>query len=320
MQFPQEHELQQAAERIAPYVRRTPLLFSAELNKVTGLDLRFKPENLQHCGAFKFRGACNAVFGLDEETAKRGVTTHSSGNHAAALALAAQMRGIDANIVMPDNAPEVKQRRVRNAGATIHHCAPTLQAREDGVVRLVDELGAHVVHPYDDERIICGQSTALREALQDDELFNHVIAPVGGGGLLSGTALSLRYSGRKAQLWGAEPSGADDALRSLRAGHIIPSVKPDTIADGLLTSLGELTWPIIQQKVDDIIAVDDADIVHAMRLLWQYLNIIVEPSGAVSLAAALKQDEQLRDKRILIVISGGNVDLDTAFELFRRYD
>jgi threonine dehydratase len=283
---------------------------SRTLSGMCGAELFFKCENLQRVGAFKFRGASNAVLSLDAEEAARGVATHSSGNHAQALALAARLRGIPAHIVMPENAPAVKQRAVRDYGAEITFCEPTLEARESTLADVIARTGAAFVHPYNDWRIIAGQATAGRELIEEVPDLDIILAPVGGGGLLSGTALAARYYSPGTAVIAAEPEGADDAARSFRAGHIIPSVQPRTVADGLLTSLGEKTFAVIRAHVRDIVTVDDAAIIRAMRLVWERMNIVIEPSAAVPLAAVLVGAVDVRGARVGIIFSGGNLDLD----------
>jgi len=303
-------EIQAAAQRIGPHIHRTPVLTCEAINKKAGCSLFFKCENLQKVGAFKMRGATNAVFSLSAEDAARGVATHSSGNHAQALALAARLRGTRAYIVMPTSAPAVKRAAVAGYGAEIIDCQPTLKAREETLDKVVQRTGAVFVHPYDNEHIIAGQGTAALELLEEHPGLDIVMAPVGGGGLLSGTALATSALAPKARIIAAEPCGADDAARSLEAGHIIPSENPDTVADGLLTSLGKLNFPIIQKHVETIWTVDDETIIAAMRLVWERMKIIIEPSSAVCLAAVLEHPLETADQSIGIIISGGNVDLD----------
>jgi threonine dehydratase len=298
-----------AADRIAGFAHRTPVLTCSTLDLRSGARLFFKCENFQKVGAFKFRGALNAVRSLQPEEARKGVATHSSGNHAQALALAARMNAIPAYIVMPDNAPSVKKNAVLDYGARVVECAPTLESRESTLGMVVRETGAHVVHPYNDERVIAGQATCALELLQEVPGLDALVAPVGGGGLLSGTILSARYHSPQTAVWAAEPLGADDAWRSLQAGQILPSVQPRTIADGLLTSLGDKTFPIIRQGVKEILRVDDGQIVAAMHLIWERMKIVVEPSSAVALAAVFAHPEVFSGKRVGILLSGGNVDL-----------
>ncbi|RMF60863.1 MAG: pyridoxal-phosphate dependent enzyme [Calditrichaeota bacterium] len=309
-EFPRLSMIKEAAVRINPFIHRTPIFTCSTLNEMTGVTLYFKCENFQKVGAFKFRGACNTVFSLTEEEASRGVATHSSGNHAQALALAARLRGIPAYIVMPENAPTVKVAAVKGYGGIITFCEPTLEARESTLEKVVAETGATFVHPYNDFRVITGQATAALELLEEVPELDVVMAPVGGGGLLSGTALSVKYLSPATRVIGAEPAGADDAYRSWKAGYIIPSVNPKTIADGLLTSLGENTFAIIRQYVDDIVTVSEEAIIQAMRFIWERMKIIVEPSAAVPLGALLEKNNFPRGTRVGVILSGGNVDLE----------
>ncbi len=305
---PSLEDIRDAAARIALYARRTPVLTSRTLDEMTGAACFFKCENFQRVGAFKFRGACNAVFSLSE--AGRGVVTHSSGNHAQALALAARLRGIPAYIVMPRNVLAIKQAAVEGYGGHITLCEPTLAAREETTARIQRETGAELVHPYNDYRVIAGQGTAALELCEEIPDLDAVIAPVGGGGLLSGTAIAVAALRPEAAVYGAEPAEADDALRSLRAGRILPSENPKTIADGLLTSLGEKTFPIIQKLVRDIVTVSEDEIVSAMRLVWERMKIVIEPSAAVAVALLLQRGAGFSGARIGVILSGGNVDLD----------
>lgn len=302
--------IREAARRIRPYAHRTPVLTCSSLNHMVNGELFFKCENLQKVGAFKFRGACNAVFSLSDDEASRGVATHSSGNHAAALALAAHMRGIEALIVMPRNAPRVKRAAVAGYGGNIVYCEPTLQAREEALAKEVQKTGATFVHPYNDHRVIAGQGTAALELLEEVPALDVVMAPVGGGGLLSGTALSVSQLSPETRIIGAEPEGADDAYRSLQEGRILPSVNPNTVADGLLTSLGDLTFPIIKAHVEQIVTVSEEDIIAAMRHVWERMKIIIEPSAAVPVGALLERKTDLSGLRVGVILSGGNVDLD----------
>jgi len=311
MQHPILADVQAAAARIKPYAHRTPVLTCASLNRLVGAELWCKCENFQKVGAFKFRGACNAVFSLSEPEAQHGVATHSSGNHAAAVALAAQVRGIKAHIVMPDSAPAVKKAAVAGYGGTIVYCAPTLAAREATLERVVHETGATFIHPYNDARVIAGQGTAALELLADVPDLDVIMAPVGGGGLLSGTAIVTTALAPATQVIAAEPEAADDAYRSLQAGRIVPALDPRTIADGLRTSLGELTFAIIQRHVQQIVTVSEAAISSAMRHVWERMKIVIEPSAAVPIAALLERKIDLTGKRIGVILSGGNVDLDT---------
>ncbi len=307
--FPTLNDIRQAAERITPYAHRTPVFTCSGLDDMVGAGMYFKCENFQKVGAFKFRGACNAVFSLSPKEAARGVATHSSGNHAQAVALAARLRGIPAYVVMPSNSPAIKKIAAEEYGAVITCCEPTLAARERSLTSLIEETGAAFIHSYNDERVIAGQGTAALELLEEQKNCDVILAPVGGGGLLGGTALAVKTQFPEMKVFGAEPVQADDAYRSLRAGRIIPAGNPSTLADGLRTSLGDLTFPIIQSYVDDILRVSESAIVSAMRLIWERMKIIVEPSAAVSLGALLEH-QQFRGLRIGVILSGGNVDLE----------
>jgi threonine dehydratase len=302
-------DIREAAERIKPYIKRTPVLTGEGLNCMVGAGLFFKCENFQKAGAFKFRGATNAVFSLPTQKVLRGVATHSSGNHGAALALAARNRAVKAFVVMPENSSKVKKEAVAGYGAEITFCEATLQARERTLAKVVEETGATFVHPYNDYRIIAGQGTAALELLEEVENLDVVMAPVGGGGLLSGTALTVSELSPQTLVIGAEPEGADDAYRSMQEGTIVPSVNPHTVADGLLTSLGDKTFPIIRERVNEIVTVSDEVIIQAMRHIWERMKIVVEPSAAVPFGALLEGKINLKGKRIGIIISGGNVDL-----------
>jgi threonine dehydratase len=309
MVLPTFEDIRTAHRLIKPYIHRTPVLTSKSINALMGCELFFKCENFQKVGAFKFRGATNAVFSLNEAEAASGVGTHSSGNHAAALALAARMRNIQAHIVMPSNAPEIKKIAVAGYGAHITYCEPTLQAREETLQRLVDRLGLTVVHPYNNFKVICGQGTAALELLEEVKSLDIVLCPVGGGGLLSGTALSTKALSPSTRVIAAEPKNADDAFRSFRDGFIHPSVQPKTIADGLLTSLGELTFAIIQKNVDEILTAPEESIIAAMRMIWERMKIIIEPSSAVPLAVIMENREKFAGQKVGIILSGGNVEL-----------
>lgn len=301
-----------AAQRLAGRAHRTPILRCETLDRLAGRRLVLKCENLQKVGAFKFRGAWNAVAQLADEAAARGVVTHSSGNHAQALALAARIRGIAAHIVMPTNAPLVKRRAVEEYGAHVVPCGPTLAAREATAASVIAQTGASFIHPYDDLRVIAGQGTAALELLEDAPELDAVIGPVGGGGLLGGTAIAIRGVKPGARVFAAEPVGADDAARSKKAGRLIPQTTPQTIADGLLTSLGVHTWPLLRDLVERVVTVEDDAIVRAMRLLFERAKLVVEPSGAVALAAALSEDFRSLPgmTHVGVILSGGNVDLD----------
>ncbi len=299
----------EAHERIAGFVHRTPVLTSVSINEIFGTSLFFKCENLQKVGAFKFRGATNAILCLSEEERQSGVGTHSSGNHAAALSLAARMQGVPAHIVMPRNAPDIKKAAVESYGGIITFCEPTLQARETGMEEVVKKTGCTFVPAYDHPNIISGQGTAAKELIEDVGELDIVMAPVGGGGLLSGTAISTKGMLSEARVIAGEPAGADDAYRSFTTGKLHPSVNPKTIADGLLTSLSPLTFRVIQEHVDEIVTVSEESIIAAMRLLWERMKIIVEPSGVVTLAGILEKKIDVNGKRVGIILSGGNLDL-----------
>ena len=290
-------------------MHRTPVLTSRQLDAIAGARLFFKCENFQKVGAFKFRGATNAVLSLSDSQRAAGVVTHSSGNHAAALAHAAVSRGVKAYIVMPSSAPEVKKRAVAGYGADITFCEPTLAAREAAAAEIISTTGATMIHPFDNFFIIAGQGTAAMEILADIPAPDAVIAPVGGGGLLSGTAIAARHLAPAAKIYGAEPLLADDAARSLHAGAIQPALPPRTIADGLLTSLCERTFKVISEKVDDILTVTEEQIIEAMTLLWTRMKIVVEPSAAVPLATVLANKALFSGRSVAIIISGGNADL-----------
>ena len=299
-----------AHARIAPHIHRTPVLTSATLDALCGGSLFFKCENFQKIGAFKARGAANAVFALTDAEARSGVATHSSGNHAAALARAARLRGIPSHIVMPTNAPKAKVESVRRNGGNIVMCEPTLEARESTCARVMAETGARLVHPYNDYHVMAGQGTAALELLEQAAGLNVVIAPVGGGGLLSGTAVAAKSVAPGIRVFAAEPAAADDAARSFAAGRLIPLEKTSTIADGLRTSVGEKNFPLIQRHVDGVVTVSEESIVAAMRRIWEVLKIIIEPSCAVPYAAIMENKIDVKGQRVGIILSGGNVDLD----------
>ncbi len=303
-------DIRAAAARVEPYIRRTPVMTCSSIDQAVGARFFFKCENFQKVGAFKARGAANAVFSLTDLEAERGVATHSSGNHAQALALAARDRGVAAHIVMPDNAPLVKVSAVKGYGGQVVFCEPTLSAREETLARVVEQTGAAFVHPYNDERVIAGQATAAMELIRETPDLDFIVAPVGGGGLLSGTALAAAHLAPAVKVIGAEPEGAPDAHRSFKSGKLEPSQNPRTIADGLLTSLGSITFPIIMERVHDILTVSEKNIVAAMKLTWERAKIVIEPSAAVPLGAAIQRPEFFKGKRVGIILSGGNVDLD----------
>jgi len=308
---PSPQEIREAHIRIRPHIHRTPLMSNQSINKMVDAELIFKCENMQKVGAFKARGATNAVLSLSEDMQAKGVATHSSGNHAQALSWAASLVGAKAHIVMPSNSNRVKIEAVKGYGGKIIFCEPTLSSRETTLKKIIDETGATEIHPYDNLRIIAGQATATIEMLEDTGSLDMVMVPVGGGGLLSGTALSCHYFSPGTQVVAAEPEQADDAFRSFTQQKFIPSVNPDTIADGLRTSLGKLTFPIILNHVTRIFTVKEETIITAMRLIWERMKILVEPSAAVPLAVFLEDHDELKGKRIGIILSGGNADLDT---------
>lgn len=316
-QAPSLHDIRSAAARIAPHARVTPVMRAPELDASAGTSLFFKCEHLQVGGAFKFRGACNAVWSLGDEEARRGVVTHSSGNHGAALALAAQTRKIPAHIVVPEGAVAAKLANIERAGGILHRCAPTQAAREEACARVQHETGATLVHPYADARVMVGQGTIVLELLQQVPDLDAVIVPVGGGGLASGCAIALHALKPDARLFGAEPAGADDAFRSLQRGERVTNVVPHTICDGLRATIGEPNFAILGAHRVEVISVDDDATLAAMRLVWAELKQTIEPSSAVVLAALLAQRERFAGQRVGLVLSGGNVDLD-AIPFIRR--
>lgn len=303
-------DIRRAAERIRPYAHRTPVLTNESLNEQVDAQVYLKCENLQKVGAFKFRGACNAVFSLSDKEAKLGVSTHSSGNHAQALALAAKLRGIPAYIVMPKNAPKVKKEAVATYGGRITYCEPTLEARESTLTSVAQETGSTIIHPYDNEFVIAGQGTAALELFEDIPDLDVVLAPVGGGGLISGTAIAVTGLRPGIRVIAGEPEMADDAFRSVQSGKIFPSEDPKTIADGLLTSLGEITFPIIQRHVEQIITVSESAIVESMKFVWERAKIIIEPSAAVAVGVLWEKKIDLGRLKVGVILSGGNVDLE----------
>jgi threonine dehydratase len=308
--LPTIDDITTAAKRIKGLVHETPLLGCETIDAFFQSEILFKCENFQKVGAFKSRGACNAVFSLNEKQLSRGVGTHSSGNHAQALARAAALRNTNAYIVMPETAPSVKVEAVRHYGGKITFCKPTLESREHTLAEIIRETGAVEIHPYNDYRVIAGQATVALEALRQAGDLDIIMAPVGGGGLLSGTALTTRYLSSKTRVVAAEPEMANDAYRSFHERKFIPSENPRTIADGLLTSLGSLTYPIILDYVDDIVTVSESSIIKAMRLVWERMKIIIEPSAAVPLGSLLEGKVDIKNKRVIIILSGGNVNLD----------
>ncbi|MDG1165077.1 MAG: pyridoxal-phosphate dependent enzyme [Porticoccaceae bacterium] len=303
-------DIQQAQARIEPHIHRTPILQSQALNKIIGCELFFKTENFQKIGAFKARGGCNAVFSMDEASLQKGVITHSSGNHGAALAWAASLKVAPCTVVMPDNAPAVKKAAVAGYGATIQLCEPTMAAREGAVAKLTEEHGYTLVHPYDADEIIAGQGTAALELLEQiSSPVDIVMAPVGGGGLIGGTGISVKALSN-AQVIGAEPENAKDAWLGFKSGQRLAEYSPNTIADGLRATVGVRNFEVMTETVDDILLCSEERIVEAMRLIWTRLKIIIEPSCAVPLAAIMDQPKQFQGKRVAIILSGGNVDLD----------
>jgi threonine dehydratase len=309
MNLPTLSDIQSAYKRIRPFIHRTPVLTSQQLNRIFECDLFFKCENFQKVGAFKFRGATNAVLSLSENQKKHGVVTHSSGNHAAALSLAAGMNGIKAFIVMPENAPSVKKDAVAGYGAQITFCKPTLQSREETCRAIMQKEGATLIHPYDNFNVICGQGTASLELLEEKSDLDIIVAPVGGGGLMSGTSICVKGISNKIKVIGAEPLNANDAWKSFKTGILTPSVNPLTVADGLLTSLSELTFSIIRKNVDDILTAREESIINSMKLIWERMKIIIEPSSAIVLAVIKENPGFFRGRKIGLIISGGNVDL-----------
>ncbi len=309
IKLPTLEEIRLAHLRIKPFINKTPIMTSSAINHLAGAEIYFKCENFQKVGAFKARGAANAVMKLSDEQKTNGVATHSSGNHAAALARAATVAGIKSYIVMPSNAPQIKKKAVRSYGGEIIECEPNLNARESTLQEVVQKSGATFIPPYDFMDVIEGQATCALEMWEEGILFDTIMAPVGGGGLLSGTALATHYLYPTCKVIAGEPEGADDAYRSFHSKKLIPMGKPETIADGLLTSLGKINFEIIMKYVDDILTVSDDEIIEAMRLIYERMKIIVEPSCAVPLAALLKHNERFRGQKVGIILSGGNVEL-----------
>ncbi len=308
--LPELNDIISAHSRIKDFIHKTPVLTSTLINEITGAELFFKCENFQKIGAFKYRGATNAILCLDDEAKSKGVATHSSGNHAQALALAAKINGIEATIVMPDNSPSVKINAVRDYKGNVVLCKPTLEARETTLEQIVNEKGCTVIHPYNNFNVICGQGTSAIELLNDYSDLDIVIAPVGGGGLLSGTATAVKGINKNIKVIAAEPEGANDAFLSFKKGEIVSSINPKTICDGLLTSLCDLTFEVIKNRVDEIITVKEDPIKFAMKLIWQRLKIVIEPSSAVTLAVILENKEKFAGKKIGLILSGGNIDFE----------
>ena len=310
MYIPTFNDVETAQERIKPYIHKTPVLRSIYLNKISGAELYFKCENFQKAGAFKARGASNAVFGLSNEVALKGVVTHSSGNHGLSLAYAAGRKGIPVTVVMPHTAPEPKKDAVRDYGGTIVECEPSSTSREETSARVVAESGADFVHPYNDPRVISGQATCSLELLEQTGGLDAVIAPIGGGGMISGSCLAMSNVAPEIKIFAAEPKNADDAYRSFKAGYIIADDAPVTVADGLKVPLKDLTWHFVSKYVEDILIATEQEIIDAMKLIWQRMKIVIEPSSAVPLATILKNKNIFSGKRVGVIITGGNVDLD----------
>ncbi len=310
MLIPTYDDVLAAHRRIEPYIHRTPVLTSDYLNALTGAELFFKCENFQKAGAFKVRGASNAVFGLDDAVAANGVATHSSGNHALSLSYAAGRRGIPCAVVMPRTAPQAKKDAVRGYGGTITECEPSTTSREEVFARVQAETGADFVHPYNDPRVIAGQATCSRELMEQVQGLDSVIAPIGGGGMISGTCLTLSNIAPDVKIYAAEPEMADDAYRSFKAGYIIADDAPNTVADGLKVPLKDLTWHFVKNHVTDILTASEQEIIDAMRLTWARMKIVIEPSCAVPLATILKNPGVFKGRRVGVIITGGNVDLD----------
>lgn len=312
--IPTLDDMLEAHERIKPYIHRTPVLTSRFLNELAGCEMFFKCENFQKAGAFKVRGASNAVFGLSDEEAKKGVCTHSSGNHALSLSYAAGRRGIPCNVVMPHSAPEAKKAAVRGYGGIITECEPSTTSREEVFAKVQAETGGDFVHPYNDPRVIAGQATCSREFLEQMEEIGEkpdmVVAPIGGGGMISGTCLTLSNLAPDVKIYAAEPVNADDAARSFKAGHIIADDAPNTVADGLKVPLKDLTWHFVSNYVTDILTATEEEIIEAMKLTWTHMKIVIEPSCAVPLAVILKNKDVFAGKKVGVIITGGNVDLD----------
>nr|WP_321414669.1 threonine/serine dehydratase [uncultured Allomuricauda sp.] len=295
--------------RIKPFIHKTPVLSSRLINEMAGAEIYFKCENFQRMGAFKMRGAANAIMQLTDEQKRHGVVTHSSGNFAQALSLSAKSLGVKAYIVMPDSAPEVKKQAVRGYGGILIECEPTLEARERTSEHITQEHGAIFIHPSNDDQVILGQGTACKELLEEQPNLEYIFTPVGGGGLIAGTALSAYFFGNHCKVIGGEPFEVDNAYRSMKSGEIETNTTTNTIADGLKTQLGDRNFPIIQKHVEEIVRVTEEEIVAALRLIWERLKIVCEPSSAVALAALLKKKEELENKKIGVIISGGNVDV-----------
>ena len=309
-ELPDFAAIERAVQRIAAHVARTPTLRSRSIDALASASLVFKCENFQRAGAFKFRGACNAVWSLAEEIAARGVVTHSSGNHGAALALAARTRGIPARVVVPEGAVKSKLAAIEAYGATLHFCAATIAAREAAAAQLQAETGAELVHPYTDPRVIAGQGTAALELLREAGDLDALVAPIGGGGLIGGSAIAAKALNPNIEIYGAEPAGADDAYESLRRGQRVTDIVPNTVCDGLRGTIGEINLALLRRYGVRVLTVDDGRTTAAQRLVFERMKIVIEPSSAIALAAVLGHPEIFRDRRVGIIFSGGNVDLD----------
>jgi threonine dehydratase len=316
--FPTKESITAAHERIKPYVHRTPVMTSEGINAIAGCKIFFKCENFQKVGAFKARGALNAVLSLSPEERKKGIATHSSGNHAQAVARAASLVKTDSFIVMPKTAPEIKKKGVLGYGGKIFECEPTVESREGMLKEVIQKTGATEVHPFNNYRVIEGQATAAKELFEQVPDLDVLVVPVGGGGLLSGTLLATKYFSPKTQVYAGEPAGADDTFRSMQSGKIEQS-QANTIADGLLTSLGDKTFAIIREHVKEVITVSDTEIIDAMKIIYERLKVVIEPSGAVPFAAVIKAKEKFKDKKVGIIFSGGNVDLERVAKLFTSH-
>lgn len=313
MKIPTFTDIAIAHQRISKYIHKTPVLTCNSINEITGADIYFKCENFQKVGAFKFRGACNAVFSMNSNAALSGVGTHSSGNHAQALALAAKMRGIPAYIVMPNNSPQVKIDAVKGYGGQITFCTPTLADREKTMQEIQDQTNCNFIHPYANPLVIAGQGTVAKELIEETPELDFIIAPVGGGGLLSGTLLAVATASRT-KVIAAEPEGANDAYKSWNSGTLIPSINPNTIGDGLLTSLGEINFEIIKKYLHNILTANDEQAIQALKLIWERMKILIEPSSAFPLAVLIANKQIFAGKKVGIIVSGGNVDIKAVAE------
>ncbi len=310
MIIPNFDDVLEAEQRIRPYIHQTPVLTSSFMNELTGAQLFFKCESFQKAGAFKVRGACNAVFGLSGDKISKGVATHSSGNHALSLSYAAGRRDIPVTVVMPRTAPDAKKAAVKGYGGSVVECEPSTSSREEVFAQVVAQSGADFVHPYNDPRVICGQATCSRELIENIDGLDAIVAPIGGGGMISGTCLTVSNIAPDLKIYAAEPKNADDAYRSFKAGHIIADDAPNTVADGLKVPLKDLTWHFVSNYVEDILLASEQEIIDAMMLTWQRMKIVMEPSSAVPLATIIKNKELFAGKRVGVIITGGNVDLN----------